>query len=206
MMISFKLFLEQQNDKGTLYAFDIDGTLKHPTATIGVKDPVGNIVHRLDHHTYNTYKLPAGHSYDYSEFTSADKFQESEPIKPIITIAKTIQRKMSPRSKMVFITARSNFDNKKKFLNNFRSSGLNMDHRDPRGIHVHRSGQLPLPTAEAKLHYFRQHLDTGKFHTVHFWDDDDRNLKLFGQLKQDYPHVSFNGYKVHPDGRAERVA
>ena len=206
MMISFKLFLEQQNDKGTLYAFDIDGTLKHPTAKIGVKDPSGNIIDRLDHHTYNTYKLAPGHTFDYAEFRSADKFQESEPIKPVITIAKTIQRKMSPRSKMVFITARTDFDDKEKFLNKFRSSGLNMDHKSARGIHVHRAGTLQMPTAEAKLHYFRQHLDTGKYHTVHFWDDDDRNLELFKGLKKQYPHVLFNGYKVHPDGKAEPVA
>lgn len=205
-MLSFKLFLEQQNDKGTLYAFDIDGTLKHPTARVGVNDASGTRVKTLDHHEYNTYKLPPGHSFDYREFSSAEKFEESQPIGPMLTIAKKIQQNMGPKSRMVFITARKDFDNREQFLDQFRKHGLNMDHTDPRGIHVHRAGRLPLPTAEAKLHHFRQHLDSGRYHAVHFWDDDDRNLELFSKLKQEYPKVSFNGYKVHPDGRAERAA
>jgi len=205
-MLRFRLFLEQQRSQRALYVFDIDGTLKHPTARVGVKDPSGNTVQTLDHHTFNTHKLKPGHSYDFSEFRSAEKFQESKPIKPMIATAKSIQRNMPRGSKIVFNTARSDFDNKDLFLNKFREVGLNMDHTHPRGVHVHRAGNLTgVAPADAKLHFFRQHLNTGQYNQVHFWDDDHKNLERFHSLKKEYPHVSFTSYHVSTEGKAKKV-
>jgi hypothetical protein len=181
--------------KGILTIFDIDDTLFHTTAKINViKD--GEVVRSLTNQEFNTYELQDGEEYDFGEFRNAEKFrQESEPIGPMLDELKTILD--HTQGKVIMLTARADFDNKETFLQTFADHGIDMSK-----IHVHRAGNLPGKEgpAEKKAVWVRRYLDTGKFNQVSLYDDSMTNLRVFKELEQEYPDVTFDAYHITGNG------
>jgi len=188
-MQKFSAFKSDQ--LGNLSVWDIDETLFVTKAKVHViKD--GKRVKSLSNKEYNTYRLKKGESYDFTEFKDAKLFNRtSVPIQRAIDKAAKTLRAYSnmPNSKVIVLTARSDFDDPHTFLNTFEKYGLNM-----RQVHVHRAGNLGLPAAEAKRIFIKQYLDTGRFKSVSLFDDDTRNLDVFLSLKKEFPNVKFVAY------------
>jgi len=179
-----------------LTIFDIDDTLFHTTAKIKVmKD--GKEVRTLTNQEFNNYNLQPGEEFDFGEFRSAEKFaKESEPIKPMINTLKRILNRAA-NTKVIMLTARADFDDKNKFLDTFTKYGIDMSQ-----IHVHRAGNLPgdEPPAYKKAIWVRKYLNTGKYNRVNLIDDSMTNLKVFKDLKKEFPQVDFDAYFVKPEG------
>jgi len=154
-----------------LTIFDIDDTLFRTTAQIKVvKD--GKVVRSLNNQQFNTYQLQPGESFDFGEFRNAEKFnRESIPIKPMIAKLKAIIDNAG-NSKVIMLTARSDFDNKELFLDTFRQYGIDMSR-----VHVHRAGNLGISPAASKAVWIRKYLDTGKYARVRLYDDAMSNIK-----------------------------
>jgi hypothetical protein len=191
-MQKFSAFKSESH--GNLSVWDIDETLFQTKALVHVMR-AGKRVQSLTNKEYNTYKLKKGETYDFSEFKDAKLFNRtSVPIQRAIDkAAKTLKAYANlPNSKVIVLTARSDFDDPHTFLNTFEKYGLNM-----RNVHVHRAGNLGLPAAEAKRIYIKQYLDTGKFKSVSLFDDDARNLDVFLSLKKEYPNVKFVAYMAN---------
>jgi len=186
-----KLSAFKSDQLGNLSVWDIDETLFVTKAKVHViKD--GKRVKSLSNKEYNTYRLKKGESYDFTEFKDAKLFNRtSVPIQRAIDKAAKTLRAYSnmPNSKVIVLTARSDFDDPHTFLNTFEKYGLNM-----RQVHVHRAGNLGLPAAEAKRIFIKQYLDTGRFKSVSLFDDDTRNLDVFLSLKKEFPNVKFVAY------------
>ena len=206
-MIKFTDYLEearQRDIKSSLHVFDIDDTLFHTQAKIHVKDRTGKTVQTLSNSEFNDHKLPAGHSYDFHEFRSADKFQTtSKPIHKMLNKVKAIHNNIRnyPNSKVIMNTARTDFDDKNKFLDTFRKHGVPIDH-----IHVHRAGnetEGELP-AEKKNVVLRRYLEKHPYGKVHMYDDSKTNLHHFLKLKREYPSTEFHAYHAQPDGSIRR--
>lgn len=200
-MKSIQQFL-WENRLGGLHIFDIDDTLMHTTAKIKVRDEKGKVVKSLSNQEFNDHDLEYGHSYDFGEFRSSDKFKdESNPIRPAIAklkaIHNNIKNKSNSKSKIIMNTARADFDDKDKFLNTFKSQGIDIDN-----VHVHRAGNIQgnEQPAQKKLVYIRKHLDTGNFREAHMYDDSKTNLRAFNSLRQEYPNVKFHAWHAQPDG------
>jgi hypothetical protein len=198
-MKSFIQFLEESR-RGTHHYVDIDDTLFHTTAKIGVKDHNGKIYKRLSNSEFNTHDLPNNHSYDFSEFRNADKFaKESKPINPMIARVKKIADniKKHPNSKVHLLTARADFDDKDKFLDTFRQHGLNMN-----DIHVHRVGNVPgnASPAKKKADLIGQHLKKFGNRKVVMYDDSKANLNALLNMKKEHPDVNFSAFHVGPHG------
>jgi hypothetical protein len=139
--------------------------------------------------------LKSGEEFDFSEFKKADVFYNtSKPIMPIMRVAVRILKNTlnNPGSRMIIVTARSNFDNKELFLKTFEKYGLNMSH-----VYVERSGNLNLTPAEGKRVTIKKYLDTGGFKYATLFDDADSNLTMFKELSGEYPNVTFTAYKAH---------
>ena len=106
--------------------------------------------------------------------------------------------------KVIFLTARADFDNKDTFLDTFRHYGIDIDR-----IHVHRAGNIPGPMspAEKKAIYVRHYLDNkpGTFRRIRLYDDSMKNLIVFKNLKQEYPDVDFKAFYVGPEGNTSTV-
>lgn len=189
-METFKQY--KPDSRGSLSIWDIDETLFKTKAKVYVTKG-GKRIRALSNQEYNTYQLNTGEKYDYSEFRSADLFHAtSEPIKKAIDKAAAILRAYvnKPNSKMIILTARSDFDDRDKFLATFEKHGLDMTH-----VYVERAGNLTgLRAAEAKRVIIAKYLQTGKFKRVSLFDDDVRNLQVFLTLQKEYPDITFEAY------------
>lgn len=186
-------------DQGILTIFDIDETLFHTTANVIVRGPGGVIRRKLNNREFNDYKPKIDDKFDFSEFKDADLFyQTSRPIRKMFNRIKLIMRmKKNPNSKVIILTARSDFDNKDKFLATFRKHGLT----EIDEIHVHRAGNLTgYSAAEAKRIYIEQYLKTEKFYKARLFDDSESNLKMFNRLRLKYPAVDFDAWQVVHNG------
>jgi hypothetical protein len=182
-----------------LTIFDIDDTLFRTTAQIKVvKD--GKIIKSLNNQEFNIYKLQPGESFDFGEFQNAEKFnRESIPIEPMIAKLKAIINNAGD-SKVIMLTARSDFDNKELFLDTFRKYGIDMNR-----VHVHRAGNLGGSPSQNKAVWIRKYLDTGDYARVRLYDDAMSNIKMFISLQQEYPNVKFFPYFVTHEGSIKTI-
>ena len=181
-MFSFKQYLTEGTKK-ELHVFDIDDTLLHTTAKIHVRDPSGKVVETLTNQQFNDHKLKKGHSYDFGEFRSAEKFaRESKPIEHMINKVKEVTSR--PGSHVIFNTARANFDDRQTFLNTFIKHGLPMNK-----IHVIRAGNIRqegTPAAK-KARVIHGYISKHKYNHVHMYDDSTSNLSAFFRTKKPSP-------------------
>jgi pyrimidine deaminase RibD-like protein len=185
-----------------LIIFDIDDTLLHTTAKIKVVDANGNIVRELTNQEFNNYKLQPGEQFDFGEFRNAEKFrQESKPIVPMIRKLKTILSHAG-NAKVIMLTARADFDDKETFLQTFADLGIDMSR-----VHVHRAGNLPGNESPAykKAIWVRKYLNTKQYGHVRLYDDSMSNLKVFKDLKKEYPQVDFRAIYVGPSGSTQVI-
>lgn len=184
----------------SLTIFDIDDTLFHTTAKIKViKD--GKVVRELTNQEFNTYQLQPGEQFDFGEFRNSEKFKkESKPIRPMIAKLKAILNNTT--GKVIMLTARADFDDKQTFLSTFAKYGIDMSK-----IHVHRAGNLPVPSspADKKAVFVRKYLDSGLYDRVRLYDDSMKNLTVFKDLKSEYPSVDFKAFYVGPMGNTSTV-
>ena len=201
-MLSFRSFITEQTRGKGLTIFDIDETLFRTSAKIRVmKD--GKLVRSLDNQEFNTYKLKDGESYNFGEFESAEVFQKtSVPIMKMIEKAKAIIKNATAAgSRVIIVTARSDFDDKKKFLDTFRRYGIDIDN-----VYVERAGNLGLgSSAKNKRFVFHKYLRGGKYERVRFFDDAMSNITMFKALAKQYPDISFEAYHVKHDGSIRKV-
>jgi hypothetical protein len=191
-MKKFSQFITEAVQKKALHVFDIDDTLMHTTAKIHVKSPQGKVVDTLTNQEFNDHRLPAGHSYDFGEFRSAEKFnKESKPLDRMVNHLKRVTA--NPSNHVILNTARANFDDKHTFLNTFKKHGIDMNN-----IHVIRAGNIntsSLP-AEKKATVIHGYIKKHKYNNVHMYDDSKTNLVSFLRLKTAHPNTTFHAHHV----------
>lgn len=218
---NFLVEFSQDKEFGTLVILDIDETIFKTFAKIKViKD--GKVFRELSNQEFNTYKLQPGESFDFGEFRDAELFNKTS-----IPIPKTVDRikrmfssinKQSPT--VIMLTARADFDDKETFLDTFRKHGIPIDK-----IYVERAGNMKTGTTdERKKSIMMKYIMTGKYTTVLFLDDDEKNLRTFAKLGKSLPQeaydavrkhngleddemvtIHFNGIKVLEDGSIKRI-
>jgi len=201
-MISFKQHLHENVRGKGLTVFDIDETLFQTQALIHVKKD-GKTISKLTNQEYNEYKLKPGEEFDYGEFRNAKVFDETSiPIWSMIKKARAIiQNAVKAGSKVIIVTARANFDDKKTFLNTFKRYGIDIDN-----VYVERAGNLGLgSSAKNKRFIFHKYLRSGKYDRVRFFDDAMSNLTMFKALQKRYPNIKFEAYHVQHDGSIRKV-
>jgi hypothetical protein len=182
---------------GTLQVIDIDDTLFHTTARVGIKKN-GIVKHFITNSEFNKYQLEPDEEYDFSEFNNAKKFRvESEPIRPMIDKMKKMQN--SIRNRIIINTARADFDDKHEFLNTFRDYGIDIDR-----IYVHRAGNEPGPIAHKKVKIVKQYVDRHSYKKVVMYDDNIPNLRELLNMVRDYPKIKFIAFHVKSDGSMSR--
>lgn len=188
---------EQPATGGKLVIFDIDDTLVNTDTEINVvKD--GKIVKTLNSQEFTHYKLEPGEQFDFSNFRDSDEFAATA--KPILPMINQLNRDIATGNKVIMVTARADFNDRDKFLNAFRSLGVNMDGVD----HIYRSGniQAKVPTETKKRMVIGKLLSQEKYDKVIMYDDATPNLDAFLSLKQDYPWTDFYAWHVDHDGGA----
>jgi len=190
-MKSFGLFLTESQH--SIHYFDVDDTLMHTSGSnvrVHVKDPRGKTVQSLNSSEFNDHKLPPGHSYDFSEFKSAKKFAQGEkPIRSMLGKMKAIHRN---GGHVEILTARSDFDDKKKFADKWKSYGVDIGK-----IHVRRAGNITgVKPAAAKAKIISDAISRHGHKRVHLYDDSIDNINGMLALKKKHPNVEFHGHHV----------
>lgn len=164
---------------------DIDETTFHTYAKVKVLNRNGDIVRILDNQEFNTDVLKDGESYDFSEFQDSKVFYKtSQPIEPIVNkIQRMIDsiKRNGKLEKVIFLTARSDFNDKNLFLKTFRQNGIDVDISN---VYVERSGNLRdiKSVADRKRYVMLKYLQSGDYTAVRMIDDDVHNLEVFRQL------------------------
>ena len=200
-MKNFKTFLSEAEGKG-LTIFDIDETMFITKAKVKVVKN-GKVIKKLDNQEFNTYKKKRGEEFDFGEFKDAKVFNRtSTPIARMINKVKAILKNATRKgSRVIIVTARPNFDNKKIFLDTFRKQGIDIDK-----IYVERAGNLGGgPAADNKKVIFKKYLNQKIYKRIRLFDDAMSNLKMFLSLQKDYPDVSFEAFLAKPNGSVSRV-
>lgn len=182
----------------TLNVWDIDATLGNTDARVSVlKD--GKVVKVLDPGEFNKYQLKQGESFDFSQFRSGKIFRDTfKPISNVLDKAKEMVMSQSENSHSIILTARSDFDDHKEFLQTFRDHGFPIDH-----VYVERAGNISnlRPSNPASAHIskgvvLKKYLSTGKWDRVRMWDDHERNLDMLFKVAAMFPNVEAVGYLV----------
>lgn len=203
-MLSFKSFLTENEEKGGLTIFDIDDTLFHTTAQVIVMKGKKE-VKRLSTGEYNHYVLKPGEHLDFGEFRNAKKFyNESKPIGRMLAKAKAILKNTlnKPSSKVIIVTARTDFDDRETFLDTFRKHGFDIDK-----VRVERAGKITDVggTANAKMIIIRNYLNTQQFARVRLFDDSMDNLRVFLKLQDEFKEIKFEAMFANPDGTVKVI-
>jgi hypothetical protein len=201
-MKTFKEYI-LESSLGSLSIFDVDETLFQTTAKIAVKKD-GKIVKSLSNQEFNTYKLEPGEEFDFSEFRDADKFyRESKPIQRMMGTARSVLKhsERNPNSRVIIVTARSDFDDKNKFLSTFIKHQFNINK-----VYVERAGNLNTgSSASNKVVVIRKHLSSGRYNTVRLFDDAISNINAFLGLRKEFPLIRFEGYLVDHNGNVKSI-
>jgi hypothetical protein len=176
-----------------LSVWDIDDTLfKSKDIRIYViKD--NQIVKKLSTSEFNKYNKRLGEEFDFSEFRDgAIFFHSAKPLRRNLELAKKALE--SKDTMMMTLSARAKTNRKDLFLKKFEMYGIDMDMSNSHSVFA---GDKALPTAKAKADVIDKCLSTGKFNSVHMYDDHRNNLVEFLKLEKKYPKVSFNGFLVN---------
>ena len=201
-MLNFKQYITEDKE-GYLTIFDIDDTLFHTTAQIIIRKS-GKAIKKLTSAEFNHYKLHAGESADFSEFSNAAKFnKESKPIPKMMNKAKALlaDTKRHPNNKIIIVTARPNLDDRETFLDTFRKYDFDIDK-----VRVERAGRISASNApQSKAIIIYNYLKTNKFNKVRLFDDSINNLKEFLKLEKHFPDIKFTAWHAHTDGSVRQV-
>ena len=191
----FKQYINEvaQNKGGTISFWDIDMTLLDTKAFINVNKD-GKTIKKLSNQEFNTYKLSDGESFGFEEFRDANLFKKTSiPItKTVDYLKKMFKRTNTKKQKVVFLTARADFDDKDVFLSTFSDLGIPIN-----DIYVERTGNISTGTTSQKKELtVRKYLDTGLYTVAKLYDDDIRNIQGFMSLEDSYPNINFFGIQI----------
>ena len=195
-----KLILEAAG-KG-LTIFDVDETLFHSKARVQVKKD-GKVIKDLNNVQFNSYKLKKGEEFDFGQFRSAKLFnQTSTPIGKMIAKAKAIIKNATKAgSKVIVVTARGDMDDRDLFIDTFKDQGIDMSK-----VYIERAGNLGSgSTYKDKQTVFKKYLDSGEYKRIRLFDDAVTNLYALLSLRDDYPNVTFEAYRVKKDGSVKTI-
>lgn len=157
---------------------DLDETLVKSFAKIRVmKD--GITIKELSNTEYNTYVLNDGESFDFSQFTSSDIFETSEPIYD------NINKTMGMPGEKIILTARGDFTDKNKFIKILNKFGIPAGHYKDGYIHVVRCANVNFSPPQAKVNMINRILDKRPdVQSISIIDDSVQNLQAVGQINR----------------------
>jgi len=178
---------------------DIDDTTFTTGSRVKVLNKNNQIVSYLTSSEYAHYQFNGNELFDFSEFEDSEIFyRTAKPIKPIVNLIKFNYNAIKNGKiggKIIFLTARTDMNDKQRFLDTFIRYGINV--KDTNIIYIsragnHRMGSIP----EAKIKIVKEYLDTGMYNVAQMYDDLERNLRSFLSIRKDYSSIKFMAYKV----------
>jgi hypothetical protein len=192
----------------TITFIDIDDTTFKTGSKVSVRNEDDVIIKRLSSEEYNHYKLKPGEHFDFTEFSDSNIFNKTA--KPIPNVLRRVNQFLNViklkrnNDKIIFLTARTDMDNKELFLEAFRKIGIPVD--DKNIVYIERAGNLiDMTTPQAKAHIIKKYLNTKIYSQARMLDDSIPNLSEFLRLQKEYPAVKFIAIKVTDSGNLKKI-
>ena len=188
-----KQYINEDEKQGLSITFvDIDETLFYTFAKIKVMKDDKEVT-SLSNAEFNDYKLKDGESFDFGEFKNAKLFFEtSKPIDFMIKKISDIAHRADKKgSKVILLTARSDFDDKETFLNAFRKVGFPIDITYVERTGNRKGASIPILKKQVVLEY----LESGLYRRARIFDDYIENCKFFLSIQNDIPQTIVNKIK-----------
>ncbi len=177
------------NQKGYGISFiDIDETLFRTHAKIKVMKE-GTVSKELNNQEFNRYILQKGEQFNFDEFKDAKLFRKTS--EPIAQTVKRVQemiariKETQSESRIILLTARADFPDKKEFLKTFEDYGIDVTNK--KILYIERVGDKPGTIANKKQAVVLKYLETGKYRRCRMIDDDLANLQTFLKLAKNIP-------------------
>jgi len=193
----------------TITFIDIDDTTFKTDSKVNVRNENDEITKRLSSEEYNKYNLKPGEYFDYTEFSDSRIFHKTA--KPIPTVLRRVNQFLNiiklkrNHDKIIFLTARTDMNDKELFLDAFRKIGIPVD--DKNIVYIERAGNLiDMSTPKAKAHIIRKYLDKKIYSQARMLDDSIHNLSEFLRLQKDYPEINFIAVKVTENGNLRKIS
>lgn len=190
-MLSLSNYLEREftvngTKSNRIILFDVDDTLIHTTARIGIKRD-GKIIKKISNSTYNEYTLKPGEEFDYSEFDDPKILYNEEFTK----YWKTLKREYNKGTHIGIITARGDGD---MIFNFFKKNHIEIKKElvfavgDPK---MKLNGSI----ADRKSNVISKLVSLG-YKTFVFFDDNETNLRFAKELENKYHKIKIITVKV----------
>jgi hypothetical protein len=177
MISLYKYILESFTVNGTksnrILLFDVDDTLIHTTAQIGLIKS-GKLVKRITNAEFNEYKLKPGETFDFSEFDDPKLLDNEQFTK----YWKTLKREYIKGTHIGILTARGDRDMIFQF---FKNKGIEIKRDLVFAVGDPKAG-LRGSVAEKKSLIISRLVEKG-YKTLVFFDDNETNLKLAKSLE-----------------------
>jgi len=161
---------------------DIDETLFFTKAKILVLKE-GKVIKELSNQVFNNYKLEEGESFDFSQFRCSKTFVSTSI--PNYKMIKKVNELEKKNEEIVLLTARADFDDKKKIIKYMNSVGLNVGHYLDKKIHIVRCGNEDGDTPSKKKDLIQRILKKRpEFDCFTLYDDSIKNLEKVSSIKK----------------------
>lgn len=172
---------------------DIDECLANTFAKIVVRNKeTKKEVLQLDNQEFNSYVLKDDEEYDFGQFGNSELFvKTSVPIENTVKRIKKMingikQYKERSKSKVIFLTARADFDNKQVFLQWFKDIGIDVDFTS--NVYIERVGNVKTGTIpDKKKDVVLRYLKESIFRRVRMLDDHKPNVTTFLNIAKELP-------------------
>jgi len=198
IMSIINYILSSSAENNIINFIDIDDTLFKTDTKVKVVDEDGNVKKKLSSEEFNEYQLKPGESYDFTEFSDSDIFyQTAKPIKNVLNKINNILNNVK-NNKIIFLTARTDMNDKDKFLSVFKKYGIPVDNKNI--IYIERAGNLMTDAPTAKKIIIEKYINNNNYNKVRLIDDSDNNLAEFIKLGDKYPDIKFEAIKVTKNG------
>lgn len=186
-----------------LSVFDIDETLFRTKSHVKIVDIHKNeVIKVLQNKKFNQYSLKDNEKFDFSEFRNANIFYDTaKPIEKMLNLVKKTFKTQNIKSRIIFLTARGDFDNKTLFLQKFKEHDIPIDN-----IYVERAGNLAekfnvnARTHVTKAAILRKYIKSKQYNKIQIWDDHKENLDFVLKLKEIHPEIEIITYLVDKNG------
>jgi hypothetical protein len=196
----------------SIHLFDLDDTLITTKARILVRNAAGDLERSLTPAEFTTFRLEAGQSFDFKEFSDVGILSQGIVVHYTREIISQLVLR-GTRSRFGILTARGDKTLHAAFLIRlFRDlfgirlqKGLIFAVSDARfGRHkdkaAHQRGKpfSTLSVAERKALVVLEDLLSAGYNDISFYDDSRENLAAFRHLAKAYPKVVFKAHFIDP--------
>lgn len=193
MIKTYEQFLTEKKrpfSETSIVVFDLDDTLVITDAKIKVRNIVTGDVHELTPEEFNEYEKHPDHELDFDDFKSLEIMKAGQLIHYYLKILADAYKM---KRAVGVVTARDDQEMIYKWMKEHVGFHIAKDLIYAINDPVHN---LAGNISQKKQQAFREYIERG-YKNIQFFDDDDANLKLVKDLKNEYPDINLSVYKAN---------